>query len=123
MEKHQTYYSKYKPVHVPIDIEVFDEGSEEDLRRRGTNAETILAFLMEHPDKAFTPGEISDETDVARNSVGPVLARLEDRNLVRHKGKYWALGKGTEVGRLSSSLATSKAMTERFGPEDPGEWK
>ncbi|MBS1263086.1 MAG: hypothetical protein MAG715_00254 [Methanonatronarchaeales archaeon] len=108
-------------VRVPIDIEVFDKSSDEDLRRRGTNAEIILSLLMEHPEKAFTPGEIAEETSVARNSVGPVLARLEDRNLVRHKGKYWALG--NDLDTLASTLATSEAMTERFGPENPEEWK
>lgn len=118
-----TYYYWYILVLMPISIDAFEEGSDQELRRRGTNSEAILTFLVEHPDKAFTPAEIAERASVTRNSVGPVLSRLEERGLVRHKGMYWAIGEGSEVERLASTLATSRAMTERFGPEDPDEWK
>lgn len=108
---------------MPISIDAFEEGTEQELRRRGTNSEAILFFLMDHTDKAFTPAEIAEGTSVARNSVGPTLKRLEERNLVRHKGRYWAIGKGSDVERLTSTLTTSRAMNERFGPEDPEDWQ
>lgn len=108
---------------MPIDIERFEEGDEEELRARGrTNAEKILAFLSSHPDQAYTPKEIHDGTDVPRGSVGVVLSRLEERDLVRHRGEYWAIGDADDIDTTLVSMATARAVTDRFGPEDPEEW-
>lgn len=108
---------------MPIDIERFEAGREEDLRAGGeTNAERLLRFLSAHPEKAFTPKEIHHETDVPRGSVGVVLARLEERGLVRHRGDYWAIGEGEDVETTLTSIAASRAASDRLGPEDPGEW-
>jgi sugar-specific transcriptional regulator TrmB len=51
----------------------------------------VLAFLTERRAAAFTPAEICEGTGVPRGSVGVVLARLEDRGLVRHRGPYWTV--------------------------------
>ncbi|WP_254864767.1 MarR family transcriptional regulator [Halovivax gelatinilyticus] len=108
---------------MPIDIERFEEGPAEELRARGrTNAAEILSFLATSPDRAFTPKEIHDATGVARGSVGVVLSRLEDRDLVRHRGDYWAIGDVDDVETTLSSIRTAQAATDRFGPEDPDEW-
>lgn len=108
---------------MPIDIDRFEQGGEEDLRSSGpTNAATILSFLATHPDRAYTPGEIHTETGVARGSVGVVLSRLEDRGLVRHRGEYWAVAETEDVEKTLSAMATARAATDRFGPEDPDEW-
>ncbi|MEE6210946.1 helix-turn-helix domain-containing protein [Salarchaeum sp. III] len=108
---------------MPIDIELFEEGSTADLRAGGrTNAETILGFLGSSPDRAYTPKEIHEATDVARGSVGVVLSRLEDRGLVRHRGDYWAIAEGADVEKTLSALTTATAVTDRLGPEDPEEW-
>jgi len=113
----------YIPVTVPIDIERFENGTDEDLRAHGrTNAEEILTFLATSPDNAYTPKEIHQETDVARGSVGVVLSRLEDRGLVRHRGEYWAIAKAQDVEKTLSAMATARAATDRLGPEDPDEW-
>lgn len=108
---------------MPIDIERFEDGSSEELRAGGrTNAEEILSFLASSPDQAYTPKEIHEATDVARGSVGVVLSRLEDRGLVRHRGEYWAIAEGEDVEKTLSAMATARAATDRFGPEDPDEW-
>lgn len=108
---------------MPIDIERFEEGRPEDLRAGGqTNAEAILSFLASAPDQAFTPKEIHEGTGVARGSVGVVLSRLEDRELVRHRGDYWAIGEGEEVATTLTALSTARAATDRLGVEDPEEW-
>ena len=108
---------------MPIDIDRFEEGSVEQLRAGGpTNAEEILGFLAAHPGQAYTPKEIHEATSVARGSVGVVLSRLEERGLVRHRGDYWALGDGEGVETTLSSMGVARAVTERFGPEDPDEW-
>lgn len=108
---------------MPIDIERFEEDPVEDLRATGqTNAEEILSFLATSSDRAFTPKEIYEATDVARGSVGVVLSRLEDRALVRHRGEYWAIADNEDVEKTLSAMATARAATDRLGPEDPDEW-
>jgi len=108
---------------MPIDIEQFEEGSNADLRASGqTNAETILSFLAASPDKAYTPKEIHESTEIPRGSVGVVLSRLEDRGLVRHRGDYWAIADVEDIKTTLSALVTSRAATDRLGPEDPDDW-
>lgn len=107
---------------MPIDIDTFQSSSEEDLRHRGTNAERVLSFLATNSEQAFTPGEVAERTGVVRNSIGAVLSRLEDRNLVRHRGHYWAIGDEEALATYASTRSTARAMTERFGDENPEEW-
>ncbi len=108
---------------MPIDIDRFEEGTAEELRSGGpTNAEEILSFLAAHPDQAYTPKEIHEATTVARGSVGVVLSRLEERELVRHRGDYWALADIDDIETTLSSMGVARAVTDRFGPEDPAEW-
>jgi len=77
---------------MPIDRDEFENASEETLGvEEGTHADTVLSFLAENAERAFTQREIHDETDIKRGSVGAVLSRLGDAGLVRHKGKYWAI--------------------------------
>ena len=108
---------------MPIDIERFESDPEEELQSQGsTNAEVILSLLATSPEQAYTPKEIHEATDVPRGSVGVVLSRLEDRDLVRHKGNYWAVAADENVGQTLNSMRTANTVTERFGPEDPDEW-
>ncbi|WP_336328730.1 helix-turn-helix domain-containing protein [Halovenus sp. HT40] len=55
------------------------------------NSITILNFLAANDEQAFTQPEIHEATDIPRGSVSVVLSRLEDRGLVRHRGRYWAI--------------------------------
>lgn len=85
---------------MPISIEEFETTPEPRLRPPAAgaeNADRVLAFLAERRDEAFTPAEICRRTGVPHGSVGVVLARLEDRGLVRHRGAYWAIGRGSAV--------------------------
>lgn len=108
---------------MPIDIDRFEEGPEDSLRAGGpTNAETILLFLASNADQAFTPKEIQEATDIPRGSVGTVLSRLEERDLVRHRGEYWAIGDDAEVDKPLTAMSTARAATDRLGPEDANEW-
>lgn len=108
---------------MPIDIERFRSAPEEELSAGGsTNAERVLAFLSANADQAFTPSEIRAATDVSRGSIGVVLSRLEDRELVEHRGEYWAIGDTEAAATTLSASATARAATERFGGEDPDEW-
>jgi predicted transcriptional regulator of viral defense system len=108
---------------MPIDIDRFEEGSNEELRANGpTNAEQLLAFLAAHPEQAFTPKELHEATGMPRGSVGVVLSRLDDHGLVRHRGEYWAIAEDTDVETTLSAMRAAETMTDRFGPEDPKEW-
>lgn len=105
-----------------IDIDTFEEKSEAELAEM-TNGERVLRFLAHNDDYAFKPAKIAEQTGVNKNSIGNVLGRLEDRELVRHKGPYWAIT--DEEDRLASFSAyfqTTSALNDRLGEEDPEEW-
>ena len=105
-----------------IDIERFENEDADDLDQP-TNAERVVGFLATHDDRAWTQSAISDRTGVKRGSVGPVLSRLHDRGLVRHRGRYWAITDDEE--RLAGAMALhriTEALDERHGSEDREEW-
>jgi predicted transcriptional regulator of viral defense system len=108
---------------VPIDIDTFESTPPERLMSDGeTNADRVMRFLAAHPDQAFTQSEIRDATGVKAGSISVVLSRLEDRELVRHKGNYWALGEPDEVAAYTGMFESTRAANERFGEEDVAEW-
>jgi DNA-binding IclR family transcriptional regulator len=97
---------------MPINIDRFDEEPTEVLDlQEGTQPYQILQFLAEHDDKAFTQTEIHEATDINRGSVGAVLSRLEDRGLVRHRGRYWAIGKDDRLASYAAQTQASSAST------------
>lgn len=108
---------------MPIDIERFEATPEDSLQAGGpTNAEVILSFLAANAEQAYTPKEVHEATAIPRGSVGVVLSRLEDRDLVRHRGEYWAIAEDAEVDTTITAMSTARNVTERLGPEDPDEW-
>ncbi len=105
-----------------IDIERFEN---EDANALGglTNAERVIGFLAANDDRAWKQSAIADRTDVKRESVGPVLSRLDDRGLVRHRGQYWAITDDEE--RLAGAIALhrmTELLDERYGTENREEW-
>ena len=110
---------------MPVDFEEYErtENSPGLRLTDGSNAATILRFLAAHPEQGFTPKEISNETGVPRGSVGTTLIRLEERDLVRHKEPYWAIGDDDRLGAYSAMLHGVDAATDRFGDEDWGNWE
>ncbi|MFB6228207.1 MAG: MarR family transcriptional regulator [Halobacteriales archaeon] len=107
---------------MPIEIETFTEASDGELTGM-TNAEKIVRFLYTNDDKAFTPSEIADGTDVKKSSIGTVLRRLEDRDLVRHKGDYWAIGEEEVVRDAFRFHRVLESLNDRFGSENIEEWR
>lgn len=107
---------------MPIDIDTFTEASTEELTEI-TNAEKVIRFLYQNRDKAFTPSEIAEGTGVKKTSISTVLRRLEERELVQHKGDYWALGDEERVRDAYRFHQTMDDLDERFGAEDMGEWR
>lgn len=104
---------------MPITGDRFEEldGDEEEGPTPGTNAATILSFLREHPDKAFTQSEIAEATDVTAGSVGPTLVRLRERGRVDHRGTYWRVSDHDRSVDASAGQAAA-AMAEREAEEE-----
>lgn len=107
---------------VPVEFDTYEEGAGRMDLSEGSNARAILSFLAEHPDQGFTPTEIHESIGIAYGSVGPTLARLEERGLVRHKAPYWSIGHGDHLATYAGMRSTTEAIEERFGPEDPDDW-
>lgn len=105
---------------MPIGIDRFDEEPEALLDlTEGTQPYRILAFLATNADRAFTQTEIHEATGIKRGSVGAVLSRLEDRGLVRHRGKYWAIGEDDRLAGYAAQVQASSASTtdDYYGEE------
>lgn len=108
---------------MPIDMETFEEGDEAALGAGRSQPERVLSFLAQHADTAFQPNEISQRLDIPNNSIHPVLKRLEDRDLVRHKGRYWAITDDHDRLRsLTQYELATRTLNELYGEEDPDEW-
>jgi Mn-dependent DtxR family transcriptional regulator len=107
---------------MPIDIGTFTEASNDELSET-TNAEKVVRFLSKNDDKAFTPSEIADGTEVKKSSIGTVLRRLEDRDLVRHKGDYWAIGDEETIRDAFRFHRVMEDLNDQFGLEDIGGWR
>lgn len=83
---------------MPITIEEFEsetfDGDQAVPRR-------VALFLYENRDHAFTRGEIAEAIDADPNVVGTALSRFKNADLVRHRGRYWAITDDSE--RLQSA--------------------
>jgi len=88
-----------------------------------TNGERVVAFLARHDDRAWTQSEIAARTGIPRGSIGPVLSRLEERDLVRHKGTFWAITDDRETLAEAMDLhRITMALDERHGSESYDMW-
>ena len=108
---------------MPIDIETFEEGDEAALGGGRSQPERVLSFLARHPDRAYRPSEIARLLDIPTSSIHPVLKRLEDRRLLRHKGTYWAVT--DDLDRLRSLTRyelVTRTVNDLYGKEDPDDW-
>jgi len=106
---------------MPISIDRFEDESEDILDiTEGTQPHTILTFLAANDDQAFTQTEIHEATDIPRGSVGVVLSRLEDRGLVRHRGRYWAIADDDRLASFAAQQAASSSSTtdDYYGDTD-----
>ena len=105
---------------MPINIDQFDDEPTEVLDiQEGTQPSRVLKFLAEHDDQAFTQTEVHEATGIKRGSVGAVLSRLEDRGLVRHRGRYWAIGEDDRLASYAAQTGASSASTtdDYYGEE------
>jgi len=105
---------------MPVRIEEFEAG---ELPSGPSVPEQILTYLYANREKAFTRSEIATGIDEELNTVGTALSRLKQRNLVRHKGEYWAIT--NDLDRVADAYALH-SITERLDEDDggiePDEW-
>jgi len=104
---------------VPISIDEFESHEPGD---QATNAERVVRFLARNRDKAYKATEIAEATGVGENSIHPVLNRLVDRGLVRHREPYWAIGDRDAVRNATEFSSTAAFLDETLGPESREEW-
>jgi DNA-binding IclR family transcriptional regulator len=105
---------------MPISIDRFNEEPADALDlQEGTQPYRILQFLTENSEQAFTQMEIHEATDIKRGSVGAALSRLEDRGLVRHRGRYWAIAEDDRLASYAAQVGASSASTtdDYYGEE------
>lgn len=105
---------------MPVKFDEYDpattEGRTLDLSA-GTNARTLLSFLVEHREYGFTPKELHEATDVARGSVSPTLRRLSDHGLVRHKGNQWAAAADDRIAAYQGMHLSLDAVADRYADD------
>lgn len=99
---------------MPVSIDDFEAG---ELPGGPSVPERTLGFLYAHRDEAFTRTEIATGIDEGPNAVGTALSRLKDRDLVRHKGEYWAITDDLE--RVADAYELHTVM-QRLDDEDGG---
>jgi predicted transcriptional regulator of viral defense system len=109
-------------LHMPISIDRFDDQPSDALSiEEGSQPQRILAFLAAHDEQAFTQTEIHEETEIPRGSVGVVLSRLEDRGLIRHRGRYWAIAEDDRLASYAAQWgASSSSTTDDYYGEQNG---
>lgn len=113
----------YNLYRIPVDFRTYDpdpDGSSLHLTP-DSNAYAVLEFLASHPDQGFTPKEITEATGVPRGSVGTTLSRLRERDLVRHKEPYWAIGDDDRLGAYSAMKHGLETAEDR--EDDWGDWE
>lgn len=97
---------------MPISRDRFEDEPEDTLDiQAGTQPHTILTFLAARDEQAFTQSEIHETTEIPRGSVGVVLSRLEERGLVRHRGRYWAIADDERLASYAAQQAASASST------------
>jgi predicted transcriptional regulator len=105
---------------MPISIDTFRSG---ELPSGPTIPEQVVTHLSANSEQAFTRAEIATTLNVDPNAVSTALSRLESRDLVSHKGEYWAITEDRERVRAAYDIhATSIALDMDDGGIDVDAW-
>ena len=105
---------------MPVRIEEFETGNLPD---SPSVPEQVRVYLYTNRDRAFTRSEIATGVEEAPNTVGTALSRLKQRDLVRHKGEYWAITEDLDRVQDAYNLHTvTEQLDDEDGGIDPDEW-
>ena len=109
---------------MPISADRFEEiDTNGGQPRPETNAASIVGFLEEHADEAFTQTEIAEATEVKRGSIGPTLVRLRERGRVDHRGQYWRISDHDRSVDAATAHASEVAASHEEAPFEYDEWQ
>ena len=106
-----------------IDRETFERSSEDEPQEL-SSTDRVLGFLAVNDEKAFKAPEIARRTELDDGVVSTAQSRLKRRDLVEHKGQYWAIT--TDEQRLTDHdgyARTTALLNEQFGEEDREAWQ
>lgn len=106
-----------------IDRETFENADEAELEGLSV-PDQVLGFLATHEAQAFKAREIAGRIEVDEGAVSTALSRLKARDLVEHKGTYWAVT--TDEERLEGYSGYERATTlfnDQLGEEDRDAWR
>lgn len=95
---------------MPVDFENYQPT---ELPDEDTNGRRILELLAANPELGYRAGELAEELDIPRGSVGTTLSRLERSGFVRHKGEYWAIDPDAYDAHAASVIGLT-AVAEQF---------
>ena len=105
---------------MPVRIDEFETG---ELPQGPSVPVQVITFLYANREQAFTRSEIATGIDEDPNTVGTALSRLKQRELVRHKGEYWAVTDDLErVSEAYDLHAITQRLDDEDGGIDPEEW-
>jgi hypothetical protein len=100
---------------MPISREEFEHDSADGIPfGPDTQPRTVLQFLAEHPETAYTQTELADATGINRGSLGKVLSRLETHDLVRHRDRYWIIADDDRLAAVSASTLGMRSVAESY---------
>lgn len=106
-----------------IDRDTFERSDEAELEELSTT-DRVFGFLAANDDRAFKAREISRRTELDTGSVSTALTRLKERELVEHKGPYWAVTTDEERLEAHDGYARATALfNDQFGEEDREAWR
>ena len=105
-----------------IDRETFDRASEAELEEL-SGPDRVLGFLAANDDRAFKATEIATRIELDEGTVSTALTRLKRRDLVEHKGSYWAITTDRDrLKRHDGYAHATRLFNEHLGAEDRDEW-
>lgn len=105
-----------------IDRETFESSSEQELTELSAT-DRVFGFLAVNSDSAFTIREITRRVEVDDDAVRTALSELQDRELVEHKGPYWAATTDEQRRATYDGYARATAVfNSQFGEEDRDAW-
>jgi Mn-dependent DtxR family transcriptional regulator len=99
---------------MPVSIDEFESG---DLPEGPSVPEQVITYLHTNRDAAFTRSEIATAIGEDPNTVGTALTRLKARDLVRHRGQYWAI---TEDDQRVAAAYDLHDVSEQLDEADGG---
>ena len=106
-----------------IDRETFERSSEDELGEL-SGTERVLGFLAANDDRAFKAAEIAARTELDEGAVSTALTRLKRRELVEHKGTYWAITSDRErLDRYDGYARATRLFNEQLRAEDREAWE